>query len=149
MGWNHPTCNPPPPPHTHTQTHTHTQFTHTNFFKILICPKHEMRCWHKNNKDELYILTPYRGLPPIISKIRGWCRCFSTNNIFYQSTNATATETATAGVKTYIFQLPGILTISTVIHTGSLRWVLIHNLDAYGHCIDIYIFKNKRLNWGI
>ena len=45
--------------------------THTNFFKALICPKHEMRCYQLNKSDELYILTAFMGVPPNLSGIRG------------------------------------------------------------------------------
>ena len=45
---------PPPPPHT---THPHQLF-------VKLCPKHEMRCYQKKNKDEIYISNAYVGVPP-------------------------------------------------------------------------------------
>ena len=55
---------PPPPPPL-------PRLNHTNFFLNLDMSKTLNEMLTANNRDELYILTPYRGEPPNLSKIRG------------------------------------------------------------------------------
>ena len=68
---------PPPPPTTYPQQ---------LFFKLWYVQKMK---WDVNSKKigtNLYILTPYRGVPPNLSKIRGLRKRLSS--LFYQSTHA-------------------------------------------------------------
>ena len=59
-GLEPPTMHPPPP-----------HFTHTNFFLNLDMSKTWNEMLTAKNRDELYILTHYRGVPPTRLKLGG------------------------------------------------------------------------------